>query len=204
MLTPNIQTVLEQLTLSFEQNSAIIDALDQEDKGLYPKWLDAHEHGPDIRTDSAMTMPPQRYLSLAIDLLKTCALDLTQAHIALATGPHSVRANARQCIYQYEQWISGDGTSLFDFSSCVELLQNELAMRTLDQLEIPRLNEQLQPIGQWLTKNPAQALDLFQRWEALFTPEPIVWKETIEEQASGTEQIHNAHRGPLVIRPRVN
>lgn len=204
MLTPNIQTLLEQLTLSFEQNSAIIDALDQEDKGIYPKWLDAHEHGSDIRTDSAMTMPPQRYLSLAIDLLKTCALDLTQAHIALATGPQSVHANARQCIYQYEQWINGEAASPFDFSSCVELLQSELVIRTLDQFEIPRLNEQLQPIGQWLTRNPAQALDLFQRWEALFTSEPIVWKETIEEQASGTEQTHDALSGPIVMRPRIN
>ena len=115
------------------------------------------------------------YAKFALAMLVTCCEDLVAAKRVLDDSGSSAleRRKAAQSRLFTSAWLC-DCESQFTFEQCMELLESEIQVRSMEQVVIPRVVERRSELANWIMRDPAEALTMLQNYTQIFAPDAIV------------------------------
>jgi hypothetical protein len=112
------------------------------------------------------------YIRLVIDLLLTCAEDLTKAQAVLRDPASSDRskAHSRASHEETSGWLLGTIETPLSFQDCADLLEEEMRIQSLGQVAVPRVGERSDELARWILNDPAEARYVLRSYRTVFSP----------------------------------
>lgn len=183
--TPNNGTALgqslDQLAAEFVQSPTIMDMIQVEATPAVPRLHEvnmaptAPVGSPVSVRTTQQDLPPldnDAYITLAIELLLTCAEDLVRATKVLDDSQASLHAKqrARELWADTEMWLRDQQpeTPLFSFAACMQLLEEQLTRQSLGQIAIPALVDRREEMARWILDDPYTARATLNRYRTIF------------------------------------
>lgn len=111
------------------------------------------------------------YIRLVIDLLLTCAEDLTKAQAVLRDPASSDRSKAHSRVSHEETsgWLLGTIETPLSFQDCADLLEEEMRIQSLGQVAVPRVGERSDELARWILNDPAEARYVLRSYRKVFS-----------------------------------
>jgi len=109
------------------------------------------------------------YIKLPLELLHTCAQDLLHAERLFANP----KASAKQLLLAAQlkedtlAWLNG-APALFEFNSCIQLLEEELIRSANGDVIVPALSESIDAIANWIKNDPQCACTVLEGYQTMF------------------------------------
>ncbi|MDF8359461.1 hypothetical protein [Achromobacter anxifer] len=127
---------------------------------------------PDATVAPSAGFTNDAYIRLVIDLLLTCAEDLTKAQAVLRDPAASDRSKAHSKASHDETsgWLLGTIETPLSFQDCADLLEEEMRFQSLGQVAVPRVGERSDELARWILNDPAEARYVLRSYRTVFSP----------------------------------
>ncbi|CUJ51189.1 Uncharacterised protein [Achromobacter sp. 2789STDY5608633] len=167
---PPLAGAMRQLALDFAAAPQINDAIVA--RAHATQHVEPASAAP-VATDAPPTgFTNDAYIRLVIDLLLTCAEDLTKAQAVLRDPASNDRSKAHSRVIHDETsgWLLGTFETPLSFQDCADLLEEEMRIQSLGQVAVPRVGERSDELARWILNDPAEARYVLRSYRTVFSP----------------------------------